>query len=271
MTKRDLDALHRRYFHPKALILVAAGDFKTAEMTRILERHFGDWKPKPLDIPGLEPLRTDSPGRVCLAPRKIEQSHFRIGHLGIKLSDPDYFALRLMNMVLGSGTASNRLFRDIRTKRGWAYSIWSNLWARVLDVGLTYVGGSTKYESTAGAVGAVLGHLRALQRKEPSASELKLAKAWYENQLAFEFQPAWEVAWRHAGYEYNGLPQNWLSIEREGILAATGKDVMRAARAHLRPDNALILVLGDPDRCRQSLAKFGKVKTVSYASAFSAA
>jgi predicted Zn-dependent peptidase len=260
VTLDDIRACHARFARPGGAVLMATGDFDRAEMAKLLDKTFGDWEGGPPDLPPFPRTRFALPGGVYLVPRDIGQSNFRIGHLGIRLDDPDYFSLRMMDMILGSGSMSTRLFQDIRSRRGLAYSIWSRNSARIPDIGTFHIGGETKYESLEEALRVCLGHMKDIGRKPVTDKELKLARDTYDNGYAFEFQSSWGVVWRHSWYELWGLPQDWLFTERRRILAAGKKEIMEAARKHLHPGASVILVVGDPKKCRDTLAKFGEVR-----------
>ncbi len=257
--KADLTGLHRTAVDPRGTILVATGAITADGLKKELERTFGTWTPgiaKSSDLPaaGAEPA-----GGVYLVPRDVGQMNFRIGHRAHRIPHPDHPALRLMDLVLGANSFSSRLFRDIRTKRGLAYAIWSRIAPRATVEGTFHVGGETKYETAPEAIEAIIGHLKSLREKPVLDEEVKLAKEQLDHSFAFEFTSAWEIAWRQAWYEYVGLPADWTFRERDGILGATKKDVLTAARAHLHPDRLVIVAAGAPDKCRATLAKFGDV------------
>jgi len=260
VTRDDMVALHRAFCRPGTGVMAVAGSFDTAALLKELDRTLGDWNPgAAAPVPMPEPAGAMPPG-IYLVPREIGQANIRLGHLSIELGHPDHCPLKLMDMVLGNGTFNSRLFRDIRTKRGLAYSVWSNFQARALVPGTFTIGCGTKYETLDEALPAILGHVRDLRAREATDDEVKLAKDQLDHGLAFEFQSASGVAWRAAWYEYAGLPADWLMRERAGVLAATKQDVLRVARAHLHPENLVIVVAGDPAKCRPALEKLGTVR-----------
>ncbi|MEK7474603.1 MAG: pitrilysin family protein [Candidatus Coatesbacteria bacterium] len=260
VTREEMIALHRSFCRPGAMILAAAGDFDSSALLETLNGALGDWSPGPAEPAPVPDIGGALPPGVYLVPREIGQANLRIGHLSIRQGDPDHFALKLMDMVLGNGTFNSRLFRDIRTKRGLAYSIWSRVNPRPMVPGTFTIGGETKYEALHEAIDAILGHIRALRATEATDAEVKLAKDQLDHGLAFEFQSSWEVAWRSARYEYDGLPANWLLHEREQVLAATKAGILAAAKTHLHPESLVVIAVGDPAKCRTTLEKFGAVR-----------
>jgi len=260
VTRDEMVSLHRAFCRPETAIMTVAGSFETAALLRDLERFLGDWNPGPATpAPVPEPGGALPPG-IYLVPREIGQANIRIGHLSIELDHPDHCPLKLLDMVLGNGTFNSRLFRDIRTKRGLAYSVWSRIQPRALVPGTFTIGCGTKYETLDEALPAILGHVKDLRAREAADDEVKLAKDQLDHGLAFEFQSAWSVAWRAAWYEYSGLPADWLMREREGVLAATKADILRVAKAHLHPDKLILVFVGDPAKCRPALERFGTVR-----------
>src|ERR1044071_10323802 len=123
VTRDDLVAFHGAHVAPSSVILAVAGDVTTSELAALLDRVLGDWSGPKGARPVIPASAPAGPGGVAFVAREVGQRNFRIGHRGVTLLDPDWFALRLMDMILGNGTFNSRLFRDIRTKRGLAYSV----------------------------------------------------------------------------------------------------------------------------------------------------
>ncbi len=259
IAKDDLAGLHRTALDPRGIILVAAGDITPEGLRKELERTLGSWTPGGAKPPVLPAAQPGPDGGVYLVPRDVGQMNFRIGHRAHRIPHPDHPALRLMDLILGANAFSSRLFRDIRTKRGLAYAIWSRVSPRATVEGTFHVGGETKYETAHEAISAIIGHLKTLREKPVTDEEVHLAKEQLDHSFAFEFTSAWDIAWRQAWYEYAGLPADWTFRERDGILNATKKDVLRAAQAHLHPDRLVIIAAGAAAKCADTLKRFGPV------------
>lgn len=257
--KADLTGLHGNSFDPRRLILVASGDVTPESLRKELERTFGTWAAGTTAAPRAPEPGPAPAGGSYLLGRDVGQMNFRIGHRAHRIPHPDHPALKLMDLILGANSFSSRLFRDIRTKRGLAYAIWSRVAPRPTVEGTFHVGGETKYETAHEAITAIIGHLKALRDKPVTDDEVKLAQEQLDHSFAFEFTSAWDIAWRQAWFEYAGLPADWTFRERDGILAATKKDVLRAAQAHLHPDRLVILAAGSPEQSRKTLERFGPV------------
>ena len=164
-----------------------------------------------------------------------------------------------MDMILGNGSFNSRLFREVRTKKGLAYAIWSRMNGRALVPGTFQVGGETKYETSVDALKTIIQILKDFTKKDVTPSEMKLAKEQLDNSLAFDFQSSWEVVRRAAIYEHYDLPKDWLTREREGVLASTPKQVREASARHLHPDKLLIVAVGNAKQAEPHLKKFGPI------------
>ena len=165
-----------------------------------------------------------------------------------------------MSMVLGTDTTNNRLFREFRGELGLAYSIWGGVFPRIRVRGTFQIGGETKYETLPEALKVILRHVRNLREREATDEEIRVAKDYLDHSLPFQFSSSAEIAERSMWYEYYGMPADWLFVERDRVLAATKRDVLRVARAHLDPKALIMLIVGDPAKCRKGLEKFGPVR-----------
>ena len=116
----------------------------------MLREVFGDWHKG--TVPNCRDSRCAGDGLQPAAVRFINkdtsQTHLRVGHLTIKETDPDYVAVAIANDILGGSSFRSRLFNDVRTKRGLAYSVGSGLRASVYDQGVWLMRAETKLSST---------------------------------------------------------------------------------------------------------------------------
>ncbi len=157
ITRDDLVAFHRKTIYPNGMMLGVTGDFDKSAMLALLREVFGDWKK------GEVPVLTiaDVPQSLTAKPvvrfvnKDTSQTHLRVGHLSIKENDPDYVALAIANDILGGSSFRSRLFNDVRTKRGLAYSVGSRLNTGVHDQGVWLMRAETKLPSTQEVISSV--------------------------------------------------------------------------------------------------------------------
>jgi predicted Zn-dependent peptidase len=150
ITRDDLAAFHQRTIHPNGIILGVTGDFDKQAMLASLREAFGDWKKG--EVPELTiadaPEAAGGHRTVRFINKGTSQTHLRVGQLSIRENDPDYVALAIANDILGGSSFRSRLFNDVRTKRGLAYSVGSRLNAGVHDQGVWLMRAETKLPSS---------------------------------------------------------------------------------------------------------------------------
>ncbi|MBN1510342.1 MAG: insulinase family protein [Sedimentisphaerales bacterium] len=262
ITRDDMLAFHRRFYHPNNTMLAVWGDFKTEEMVAKVKGAFKEWSKADLELPPVPQVKYTFQSTVNLATKEdTNQSIIRLGHIGTVMTDPDYFALMVMNEILGSGFTS-RLFKNVRSRQGLAYSVFGVYSADYDHPGMFYVGSQTKLQSTIHAINAMIEEVRKMTQEEVTDEELALAKDSFLNSFVFNFESRGQIVNRLMTYVYYGYPENFLQKTKENVEKVTKADVLRVAKAHLRPDKVQILVVGKPDEFDQPLSTLGDVKTI---------
>jgi predicted Zn-dependent peptidase len=129
ITRDDLVAFHRNTIYPNGIIVGVTGDFTKAAMLASLREVFGDWKRGALPDLAIPDVPDGEAGKPAIRfiNKETSQTHLRVGHLSIREQDPDYVPLAIANDILGGSSFRSRLFNDVRTKRGLAYSVGSRL------------------------------------------------------------------------------------------------------------------------------------------------
>jgi predicted Zn-dependent peptidase len=267
ITRDDLISFHQATVQPNGIILGVTGDFDKATLLAQLRDVFGDW-PKGsvpvLNIPDVPPAEAATPA-VRFINKDTSQTHVRMGHLSIKETDPDYVALAIANDILGGGSFRSRLFNDVRTKRGLAYSVGSAFRAGTHDQGIWYLRAETKLPSTQEVVNRFVANIERLRQEPVSDAELEEAKEAYVNSFVFSFTSAASIVNRFMDLEYDGLPKDWLQQIRAKVIQLTREDILRAAQKHLQPDRLRLLAVGSGETLQKVLASFGVGKEIRLA------
>jgi zinc protease len=264
ITRDDLVAFHRSTIHPNGIILGVTGDFKKAEMLAALRAVFGDWQKGAVpvltiaDIPESEAAKP----AVRYVNKETSQTHLRVGHLSIKEQDPDYVALAIANDILGGSSFRSRLFNDVRTKRGLAYSVGSRLNTGVHDQGVWLVRAETKLVSTQEVVSRFIANIERMRTELVTDQELAEAKEAYVNSFVFSFSSPSAIVSRLVELEYDGLPKDFIQQIREKVVTLSREDILAAAKKHLHPDRLKIVAVGSGDALPKVLSTFGEVKEI---------
>jgi predicted Zn-dependent peptidase len=264
ISRDDLIAFHRDTIRPNGMILGVTGDFKKDEMLAALRDAFGDWKKG--TVPELKiadvPEREASKPAVRFINKETSQTHLRVGHLSIKESDPDYVPLAIANDILGGSSFRSRLFNDVRTKRGLAYSVGSRLNTGMHDQGVWLVRAETKLDSTQEVIGRFVANIERMRTELVSDAELAEAKEAYVNSFVFSFSSPSAIVSRLVELEYDGLPKDFLQQLRERVVKLTKEDILAAAKKHLHPERLKIVAVGSGETLPKVLSSFGEVQEI---------
>lgn len=260
--RADLVAWHQRYFHPNNVILGLVGDFDTEQALALVRQEFGDWERGPdVDPPTAAFDEEPSPGVFFAEKRDMTQSNILIGHLGIEKDHPDFYAVEVLNNVLSGGFAS-RLFSEIRSRRGLAYAVFGSVGSDYDHPGLFQMFMTTKTETTAESVDALLEEAKKLTTAPPTPEEVAKAKQSILSSFVFESDSTRKILGQQLRYEYYGYPLDWLERYQAGIEATTVDQVRAAAAAHVHPDRFSILVVGPAQGLDRPLSELGEVTAV---------
>ena len=267
ITREDLIAFHRDTVRPNGIILGITGDFKKDEMLSVLRAVFGDWPKGPvreLTIPDV-PEQQSSLSAVRFINKDTSQTHLRLGHLSIKETDPDYVALAIANDILGGSSFRSRLFNDVRTKRGLAYSVGSRLNTGVHDQGVWLMRAETKLASTQEVVSRFVANMERMRTELVTDEELAEAKEAYVNSFVFSFSSPSAIVSRLVELEYDGLPKDFLQQLREKVVKLKKEDILVAAKKHFDPARLKIVAVGSGDALPKVLSTFGDAKEIRLA------
>jgi len=263
ITRQDLIDFHKNFITPENVMMAIWGDFDKDEMIGKIEEYFGDWATGSGEAPPLPEVNYDFVNKVhYIEKNNVTQSTVLMGHIGGKVTDPDYYAMTVANNVLSGTTLGGRMFNEVRSKKGLAYSTGGNFTSNIEYPGIFYSYVITKLESTVEAAEAVRNEIRRMQTDAPTEDELQRAKEGYLNSFVFKFDSKGEILNRMMTYDYYGLPQDFIFKVKEGIEKVTAEDVMDVAQRRFHPDSLHMIILGLEDAFDQSLTALGPVDTL---------
>ena len=179
------------HYRPGKTILGLAGRVNHGEIVTWAESHLAEWEPAPPMRWEPAPPNGNGP-RLQVQHRDTEQAHLTFSFAGLPRSDPDRFALRLLNLILGEGMRS-RLFQTVRERLGLAYSVESYVSALhdTGSVGL-YAGVSTS--RVEGAIRAILDELDRLRQEPVPMAELRKALEFIQGRTALSMEDSFTIA-----------------------------------------------------------------------------
>ncbi|HEY0242751.1 MAG TPA: pitrilysin family protein [Gemmatimonadaceae bacterium] len=241
---------YKKNYLPGATTVILAGDLTLDEGISLVQSTLGSWS-------GQEKAKTvkaDRPSRLTRAVEIVAkpdaaQSELRIGHVGIPRTHPDYFDVVVMNAVLG-GLFSSRINLNLREKHGYTYGASSYYdWRR--QSGPFVISTAVQSEVTAAAISETLREIDGMREKEISEDELTLATSYLEGVFPIRYETTSAIAGALANMVMFGLPEDYFDTYRANIAAVTTAGVLAAARAHVRPEELQVVVVGNPEVIRE--------------------
>ncbi|HEX5137914.1 MAG TPA: pitrilysin family protein [Planctomycetota bacterium] len=260
ITRADVQAFWTP--RPESATLIFAGDVTLEGAKALAAKHFGGWKVEgksasealpPFPEPGkFKIVVVDAPGAA--------QSEIRVGHLAMGRGSADWHKGTVLSQILGGGFLS-RLNDKLRVELGLTYGASGGFSASRFG-GIFRASTSTKTETTAEAVRAILDVLETLRAGPPTADEMDLARS----DLVGSFAGRYETPQSRANAIWllleQGLPEDYYQKAYDGYRTATAADVLAVAKEHVHPDKVVVVVAGDAKRIKESLEKIGPVEVV---------
>jgi predicted Zn-dependent peptidase len=225
-TSDSLRAYVQRGYGPANTVLMVAGDADPDHVLGLANDRFGgEHVARPSFVPAVEAIGQP---QVSLEVRETEQAYLCLGGCALRRSDPDRYALRLANAILGDGMSS-RLFLEVRERRGLAYDVHSYISA-YYDSGAVAVNAGVEPEQVDAALGAILAEVDQLRQSPVPESELRKVKEYVKGRTELSLEDSASVAQWYAAQEL--LTDELLTPDEvlARIEAVTVEDVLRVTR-----------------------------------------
>ncbi len=245
ITRDDVLKFYDDFIHPDRILIAASGDFRVKELVKKIEALQKGWKPVGKDLLEIPPVKESYGRSVLMIPQKdITQSTVLVGHLGSKRSNPDKYALVVMNFILGgSGALTSRLGEEIRSSAGKAYSVWSD-YGFGRDFGMFREVAQTALDNTEWVTRKLEEILKKMAEKPDfTEQEVTSAKKAILRALIFDFETRFAQVKEQARFHLWGYPDNYLESFQEGIAHVTKEDVERVAKKYLHPEGLKVLIV----------------------------
>ncbi|HUO78332.1 MAG TPA: insulinase family protein, partial [Thermodesulfovibrionales bacterium] len=181
--------------------------------------------------------------RTLLIDKELTQANIIIGHAGIRRENPDYYAVSVMNYILGGGGFSSRLMQTVRDEMGLAYDIHS-FFAPNKEGGLFEVGVQTKNESSKTVISEIYTQMNRIKKDKVSDQELEDAKAYLTGSFPRKLDTNRKIADFLVAIEFYELGLDYVDKYPQYIRAVTGDDVLRVAGKYLDTLGVVTVVVG---------------------------
>ncbi len=249
ITRKDIVDFHRTYYVPNNAIMSVAGDVGSEELKGLIAKYFRGWDRKDVPAPHVPvPPASDKPTVIAIN-KEITQANVILGHAGLRRDNPDYYAVVVMNYILGGGGFASRLMDNIRDNKGLSYDVHSffaaNKYAGSFQVGL-----QTKNESANTAIEETLKEMNRIMTEPVSDKELMDARSFLTGSFPLKIDSNNKIAGFLTSVEYYNLGLDYIEKYPSYINAVTKEDVMRVAKKYLNTRGFVLVVVGDPEKVK---------------------
>lgn len=252
ITTADLRAYYERHYTPNNTTAIIVGDIDVPEARRLLETAFGAWRRGTGGVDVAVPNAPQVRGRTIYLVNKpgAAQSVVRLGRIGVPRSTDDYYALEVMNTILG-GSFTSRLNQNLRETHGYSYGASSGF-SYLPGAGPWSAGASVQTQSTGPALREFFNELRRMHEPIP-AEEVDRARNFLAMRYPAGFQSVAGIAARLGDMVQYNLPADYFNRYVDNVLAVTKEDVERVARQYVDPENVAIIIVGDRNVIEQQV------------------
>lgn len=236
---------HKSFYRPNRTIMAVVGDVSHQELLKRVGKVFQGWERAAVKD-SVPPPRAGAAEWIRVD-RNVTQANIVLGHEGITRGNPDFYAVQVMNYILGGGGFSSRLMESIRNQRGLAYSVYSQF-DTGKHAGSFSITMQTKNETAGEAIRIAREEIQQIRDKGVTEEELKAAKDYLIGSFPMRLETNRRIATFLTQVEYFELGLDYPERYAEIIRRVTRKDVQRVARRYLQPDRLIIVVVANQER-----------------------
>lgn len=249
LQQKALQDFYTRHYRPNRAILAVVGDVAEKEIADALGKAFKAWSKGAAGTKPAPPAQIGAAQTVQVK-KDLTQANIVLGHNGVTRGNQDYYAIQVMNYILGGGGFSSRAMDSIRNERGLAYSVYSYFAAEKGHGSFQFVM-QTRNETAAEAIRIARDEMRRIREQPVDEQELSDAKDYLIGSFPLRFDTNRKVASFLAQVEYYELGLDYPERYSDLIRKVTREDVARVARQYLRPDDLITVVVGNSTKIAQ--------------------
>jgi zinc protease len=243
LQQKNLQDFFARYYRPNRSIIAVVGDVSEQEIASLLETALRSWSKGEPSAVATAPVKI-GPSKLVRVNKDLTQANIVMGHSGVARGNPDYYAIQVMNYVLGGGGFSSRAMDSIRNERGLAYSVYSFFAAERSHGTFEFVM-QTKNETAMEAIRIGNDEIRRMREEPVSDQELNDAKDYLIGSFPLRFDTNRKVASFLAQVEYFKLGLDYPDRYPDLIRSVNGEEVLRVAKQYLHPEMLMTVIVGN--------------------------
>lgn len=245
ITRHDIVDFYKKFYNPQAMVFSVVGSLDEKELKELIEKPISRWQGsfynRMVNPPSFK--KRNGPLKIYLKRQDLTQSTVILGFEGISRQDPDFYALSVMNYILGGGGLTSRLAKQVREERGLAYSVYSTF-SPYLMPGAFYVEVKTKAENTQNVIKLIVEELQKMKEKEVTDEELKEAKAFLTGSFPLRIDTMKKISEFLPVMDFYGLGDDYIKKYPEYIEKTTKEDIKTVAGRILNTQGYIVVIVG---------------------------
>lgn len=247
ITREDILNFYQQFYKPNNTIISVTGDLDYNEAVSLIETSFRQWEKSRLKLPDVPPVKKVTKRDSIFIDRNITQSNIVLGHTGISRDNPDYYAVTLMNYILGGGGFESRMTREIRDNKGLAYSVYSHFDVNKYP-GAFSVEVQTKNKTAAEAIEGIKAEMKKIREEQVKDDELKDAKAYLTGSFPLRLDTNAKISNFLLMVEFYNLGLDYINEYPKKINSVSKDDILRVARKYIDTENYITVVVGKQEK-----------------------
>src|SRR6266568_5021406 len=259
ISSADVAGFHSKYYRPNNAMLAIVGDVKLKDIMPKLEAAFVSWTKG--DVPATTIPTVGAPGAMQIQlinrPGSV-QTVLQLGNLGIERTNPDYFTVAVMNEILGGGPQA-RLFMNLREDKGYTYGAYSSFGGSKYR-GTVVSSSEVRTDVTEGAMKEFMYELNRIRDEKASATDLENAKRSLVGSFALSLEQPTALLGNIVQQKLYDMPADYWDTYPQKVMAITADDVQRVAQKYIDMGHLQVIAVGDANKTRSILAKYGTVQ-----------
>lgn len=263
VTLADVETYYNTYFKPNNAYLIIVGDVNFKEVKKLITKNFNKWEKGTIptyEIPAVTNVAATEIDFVDM-PNAVQSNVAVISTTNLKMSNPDFFAVKLANYILGGG-GEGRLFLNLREDKGYTYGSYSSIGTDEKTATMFKASAQVRNIVTDSSAVEIMSEIKKIRDTKVTAEELSNAKAAYTGNFVRNVEKPETVAGFALNIETDNLSDDFYENYLNNLNVVTIEDVQRVAQKYFSADNARIIIIGKALDVLPNLEKTGY--TINY-------
>jgi len=240
--RNDVIAYYKKAFRPNLTTIVVVGDIKEDVLREKVQKLFGGWQGSDVHMPELFKENDYTPKNIKIE-KDLTQTTMFIGHPGIKRENPDYYAVYVMNYIMGGGGFSSRMMQNIRDNHGLVYTIYSYFSSKYYG-GAFFIFAQTKNKTKEKALKLIKEEINEMKNNGVSEPEIRDAKSYIIGSFPLKLDTMSKIASYLTYIEQYHLGLDYFETFPKRVKKVTVEDIKRVAKKYLKPENMSTVLVG---------------------------